>query len=193
MRVLLGVLLILVVLLALVLADRENDSVDVHVQATSELTPTTTWPAGPPTTLPAAFDPAALAPKPARPKVRHRTAPTTARVVASGDRRGVPCGGDMPPCGVLDRESMMTVDPIHVYNDQVNADGDAIGCYYPVGYAGDNPCGSTASGPWQILRSTWNWFGGYLNAADAPLAVQIEKVRKMWNHGRGCGQWAACG
>lgn len=126
-------------------------------------------------------------------KARHRSDTFRAAVYSEiGERRGIPCGGDMPPCPVIERESMMAEDPVRVWNDQVNADGGPLGCYYPVGYDGDNPCGSTASGPWQVLRSTWNWFGGFLNAADAPLHVQIDKVRQLWAGGAGCFHWNAC-
>lgn len=98
-------------------------------------------------------------------------------------RRGFPCGGDLPPCYVLERESLMAADPARVWNGN---------CYMPVGSLGQ--CGrSTASGLWQFLRSTWAGFGGYVNAADAPVAVQNEKARQLWAGGRGCSHWSACG
>lgn len=93
----------------------------------------------------------------------------------AGEINGYPCGGDLPPCFVLRRES----------------DGDPLiwngGCH-------DGPCpgGSTASGLWQFLRTTWARFAGYLNAADAPPSVQNEKARLTWAGGRGCSHWAAC-
>ncbi len=92
------------------------------------------------------------------------------------------CGGDLPPCYVKQRESK---GDYRVWNG---------GCYAPVGWSGSrSPCGgSTASGAWQILRSTWNGFGGYLNAADAPPEVQDAKARMLWANGRGCSHWSAC-
>ena len=90
------------------------------------------------------------------------------------------CGGDLPPCHVMMRESH---GDIRVWNG---------GCYYPPGYAGNNPCGSTASGKWQFIRSTWAGYGGYLNAADAPESVQDAKAREAWAGGRGCSHWSEC-
>lgn len=87
------------------------------------------------------------------------------------------CGGDLPPCSVLRRESG---GDLRVWNGH---------CYYPIGYAGSNPCGSTASGKWQFIRSTWNGYGGYLNAADAPAEVQNAKARELWAGGKGASHW----
>lgn len=77
------------------------------------------------------------------------------------------CGGDLPPCFVKFRESR----------------GD---------YSAQNPT-SSASGAWQFLDSTWNGFGGYARAIDAPPAVQDEAARQLWNGGAGCSHWSACG
>lgn len=69
------------------------------------------------------------------------------------------CGGDLPSCYVLNRESRGNI-------------------------RAENPV-STASGKWQILDSTWNGFGGYSHAADAPEWVQDAKARTLgacnWN------------
>lgn len=86
------------------------------------------------------------------------------------------CGGDLPPCWVMRRESR---GDIRIWNG---------GCY-------NGPCGggaSTASGKWQFIRSTWAGFGGYRNAADAPERVQDDKARQVWAGGRGCSHWSAC-
>lgn len=91
------------------------------------------------------------------------------------------CGGDLPPCYVMQRESG---GDIRIWNG---------GCYAPVGHQGRSPCGvSSASGKWQFVRGTWGGFGGYVNAADAPESVQDERARQLWAGGRGCGHWAAC-
>lgn len=103
-----------------------------------------------------------------------------ANSIANGPLPSGRCGGDLPPCWVLGVESG---GDIRVWNG---------GCYAPVGHAGPGPCGSTASGKWQFLRSTWAWFRGYLNAADAPEWVQDEKARLTWAGGLGCSHWSAC-
>ena len=86
------------------------------------------------------------------------------------------CGGDLPPCWVMRRESR---GDIRIWNG---------GCY-------NGPCGggaSTASGKWQVIRGTWNGYGGYRNAADAPEQVQDDFARGLWAGGRGCSHWSAC-
>lgn len=92
------------------------------------------------------------------------------------------CGGDLPPCYVVNRES--GGDP-RIWNGS---------CYAPVGWTGkSSPCGgSTASGIYQFVRGTWAGYGGYLNAADAPVHVQVAKAREVWAGGRGCSHWSAC-
>jgi len=77
------------------------------------------------------------------------------------------CGGSLPPCAVMERESGGNLT---VYNTE----------------------GSGASGKWQALGSTWNGYGGYANAADAPESVQDDFARQLWDNGRGCSHWAAC-
>ncbi len=84
----------------------------------------------------------------------------------AGSVNGYPCGGDLPPCFVLRRES------------------------------GGNPTAenptSTASGLWQFLDSTWGGYGGYGHASHAPWQVQNERARQLWDGGRGCSHWSAC-
>lgn len=105
-----------------------------------------------------------------------------APIQATGSINGHPCGGQLPPCSVLDRES--GGDP-RVWNGR---------CYAPTGHRGRSPCGtSSASGLWQFVRGTWDEYGGYLNAADAPPEIQNRKARKVWNGARGCDHWKACG
>lgn len=84
-----------------------------------------------------------------------------------------PCGGDLPPCWVKARES----------------GGD---------YRAVNPtgCGGrTCGGAWQFDPRTWNGYGGYTFAQDAPPEVQDAKAREVWAGGAGCRHWgrAACG
>lgn len=63
------------------------------------------------------------------------------------------CGGDLPPCWVMMRES-----------------GGNIRAKNP---------SSSASGKWQMLDSTWNGYGGYAHAMDAPESVQDAKARSL--------------
>lgn len=76
------------------------------------------------------------------------------------------CGGDLPPCYVMMRESRGNI-------------------------TAQNPR-STASGKWQFLDSTWGRYGGYAKARYAPERVQDARARDLWNHGRGCSHWNAC-
>lgn len=137
--------------------------------------PTTVAPAPP---QPSTTTTVAAAPPKSRTVYRAASAAPAARLGREVDPL---CGGDLPPCRVLQRESHG--GDLRVWNG---------GCYHPVGYAGSNPCGSTASGKWQFLRSTWNNYGGFLNAADAPAEVQNAKARETWAGGRGCSHWNAC-
>lgn len=117
--------------------------------APTTLAPTTTE--APPTTV-------ALVPP---------SAPVVVRVATEWPTSLQPCGGDLPPCYVKDRESH----------------GD---------YNARNPSPEAACGAWQIITSTWNGFGGYASACDAPPAVQDEKARELWADGAGCSHWSAC-
>jgi hypothetical protein len=62
------------------------------------------------------------------------------------------CGGDLPPCWIMMRESRGNIRAM-------------------------NPSG--AAGKWQIMPGTWNGYGGYSSAADAPEAVQDAKARTL--------------
>ncbi|MEZ5140030.1 MAG: transglycosylase family protein [Acidimicrobiales bacterium] len=119
-------------------------------QARTEVPPppttTTTTTTAPPTTTTTA------APAPA---------PAPAAEPATGR-----CGGDLPPCWVMMRES-----------------GGNI--------TAKNPS-SSASGKWQFINSTWAGFGGYAEAWMAPESVQDAKARQLWAGGAGCGHWSAC-
>lgn len=77
------------------------------------------------------------------------------------------CGGSLPPCWVMMRESRGN---IHAQNPR-----------------------STASGKWQIIDGTWGNHRGYRKARYAPEWVQDERARMLWANGRGCGHWSSCG
>lgn len=82
------------------------------------------------------------------------------------------CGGDLPSCAVLHRESK---GDIRIWNGR---------CYAPTGWRGLSPCGSSsASGKWQFVRRTWaTCQTGYVNAADAPERVQDDCARHILRH-----------
>ena len=88
--------------------------------------------------------------------VAHR--PPAAVSASSGN-----CGGALPPCWIMMRESGGNIRAM-------------------------NPSG--AAGKWQIMPGTWNGYGGYASAADAPEAVQDAKARTMapcnWQAPRYC-------
>lgn len=75
-------------------------------------------------------------------------------------------GGDLPPARIVECES-----------------GGS--------YTAENPS-SSASGRYQITDGSWNGFGGYRHAADAPPQVQDERARQMWANGAGWRHWKAC-
>lgn len=74
------------------------------------------------------------------------------------------CGGPLPPCYVLARES------------------------------GGNPRAqnphSSASGLWQFVDGTWAGYGGYAHAKDAPITVQNARAAQVWAGGAGASNWA---
>lgn len=96
------------------------------------------------------------------PKVVSRPAPA---VYGSGA-----CGGDLPPCSVMRRESGGNIRAIN----RTGCGGR--GCY----------------GKWQFDPRTWAGYGGYQFASDAPESVQDAKARELWAGGRGCSHWNAC-
>lgn len=94
------------------------------------------------------------------------------RHVSSARSSGLPtvgsgaCGGNLPPCYVMMRESRGSL-------------------------TAKNPS-STASGKWQFLDSTWAGYGGYAHASDAPESVQDARAAQVWAGGSGCSNWSAC-
>jgi hypothetical protein len=81
-----------------------------------------------------------------------------------------PCGGDLPPCYVAARES-----------------GGRYDAYNPTG------CGGTGCyGKWQFGGFWAGRLGLPLDIRHATPAEQDNAARILWNHGRGCSNWAAC-
>jgi hypothetical protein len=133
------------------------------VPTTTTVPPTTTTTVPPTTTTEP--PPTTVAP---RPKVAPAVVDTTP--AADPYVSMEPCGGDLPPCWVKYRESK--------------------GDYTAVNWTG---CGGrTCGGAWQFDPRTWNGYGGYTYAQDAPPEVQDEKAREVWAGGAGCSHWAAC-
>lgn len=87
-----------------------------------------------------------------------------------GDVNGHPCGGDLPPCSVLRRETGGTGDP---------ASYNPTGCYHPDD--GTSGC----YGKWQCDPRTCDGTG--------TEAEQDAEARRVWDDGRGCSHWDACG
>lgn len=99
----------------------------------------------------------------AQPPKKSATIPATARLQRVVYGTGA-CGGDLPPCSVLECESH----------------GNLVA---------QNPR-STASGKWQILDSTWAGYGGYARAMDAPESVQDDRAREIYAGGAGRRAWS---
>lgn len=91
-------------------------------------------------------------------RVERQTTVTSATPVGTGQ-----CGGNLPPCCVMQRES-----------------GGSL--------TAKNPS-SSASGKWQFLNGTWNGYGGYAEAWMAPESVQDAKAAELWAGGSGASHW----
>ncbi len=101
-------------------------------------------------------------PVPAEGKSRSRSAPAPPKT-SSGR-----CGGDLPPCSVMECES-----------------GGSLTARNPT---------SSASGKWQIINPTWKGTeaganSGVSSAADAPEHVQDAAAREIYAGGAGRSQW----
>lgn len=99
--------------------------------------------------------------------VQRLPAPPTPRPAVVAPAPSGRCGGSLPTCAVMACESG---GDIRVRNHR----------------------GSSASGKWQIIKSTWDGYGGYAEARDAPEHVQDAKARELWAGGAGRGHWRSC-
>ncbi len=90
-----------------------------------------------------------------------------AAVSATNSVNGYPCGGDLPSCCTLQKESGGTP-------------------------TAQNPV-SSSSGLWQDTDSTWDNYKGYAHAKDAPPDIQNERNRQIWNNGAGWANWKGDG
>jgi hypothetical protein len=59
-------------------------------------------------------------------------------------------------------------------------------------YSAENPT-STASGAYQFVDGTWDNYGGYHHASDAPPEVQDRKFAEVWANGAGRSHWNGSG
>ena len=103
----------------------------------------------------------------ARKAAAQATPPTTSGASAAPVSGSGRCGGNLPSCCVMNRESG---GDIHAQNPN-----------------------STASGKWQFINSTWNNYMGYPTAASAPEWVQDQKAAELYAGGAGASHWAGHG
>ena len=132
---------------------RPAPSTTVAKATTTTVAPTTT---AAPVTAPPVTEPPVTAPPVTAPPVTAPPAPVDTSVQGA-------CGGNLPPCCVMMRES-------HGNTTVVNQS-------------------SGASGKWQFMTATWAGFGGYATAAQAPESVQDAKAAQLWAGGSGAGHW----
>lgn len=107
------------------------------------------------------------------PPVVHQTRPSAPRskpAPPSHESTGLPCGGDLPPCWVLDRESGHNDGNPYTYD---------VHAYNPSGCSGRG-----CNGKWQFDPRTGDGTGSE--------AEQDAEARRVWAGGRGCSHWAAC-
>lgn len=81
-----------------------------------------------------------------------------------------PCGGDLPPCVVKQRES-----------------GGDYGAYNPTGCNGLG-----CFGAWQLSGEWAGKLGLPMDLSTATPEQQDNAARLLWNGGAGCSNWSAC-
>lgn len=131
--------------------------------------PTTTDPPTPPAT-----DPPPSTTTPPSPKRKASVSATPAVNYSSME----PCGGDLPPCWVKQRESK----------------GD-YGAYNPTGCRWYSKDGALHEGCWGAWQFGSEWEGKLGLPQDLSTATpeqQDDAARQLWNGGDGCHNWAAC-
>jgi hypothetical protein len=141
--------------------------------------PTPTAPAPPPTTTTAPTEPTTAPTTAPPPQVAPPSAPRSAAAPA-GVGGTVPATEGMPG----QDETLAAIARCEGYPDHVNS---------------DHPGESSASGKYGVLDSTWDGYGGYESAADAPEDVQdawaaeayARAGTRPWRASRSCWAGAA--
>lgn len=138
--------------------------------------------------LAAGCAPAAVAPAPATTTAPAPDAPTTAVTVPTTVATTVP-PSPVPPPARAGRSSRSTLPPEGNAGAMEQQLAAIARCESGGDYGAENPT-STASGRYQVLDSTWDGYGGYQRAVDAPPAVQEAWAREAWREA-GTRPWRA--